>query len=194
MNTFEAPSVEIREGISTHRIRANRTTVLWVSAVCSLALCGPILTGEFRYIPSIVAIIFALAIGTSTILRATIETDCIGNLNIRYLVYSFSDRLENIQVVGEAKFDFRRDNQLGFKRLYEGTRLPCFNVGWFILKNGAVAFVCLTRKRRARAFKTRDGCYILLDPGIARQIQAAIGALPAAQPLYAEGNKANPIN
>ena len=36
-----------------------------------------------------------------------------------------------------------------------------------------VAFVCVSRKRKARALKTRDGCYILLDPRIARRIQTA---------------------
>ena len=178
----------------THSIQANRSTVLWVWAACSMALWGPVLTGEFGYIPGVVAVALAIAVGAGAILRATIEIDGKDNLNIRYLVYSFSDRLENIQDAATPKFDFRRDDQLGFKKLYRGTRLPRFNVGWFVLKNGAVAFACLSRKRRARAFKTRDGCYIFLDPAIVRRIQAVIAAPPAAPPLYTHGNKADRID
>ena len=125
------------------------------------------------------AITLSFAAMISVSLRATVRIDASNRLTIRYLVYSFSDELENIQVAATPKFDFRRDDNLGFKRLYQGTRLPCFNVGWFVLRNGAVAFACVSRKRKARAFKTRDGCYLLVDPRIARRIQAAAGGADA---------------
>ena len=163
----------LEEAVFTHRVRASRTTVLWVLAASSFALFVPVLAGEFGHVPGMLAVMLAFAAMTSVSLRATVEIDSKKRLTIRYLVYSFSDKLENIQVEATPKFDFRRDDRLGFKKLYQGIRLPCFNVGWFVLKNGAVAFVCVSRKRKARALKTRDGCYILVDPRIARRIQAA---------------------
>ena len=162
----------IEEVAFTHRVRASPTTVLWVLAASSFALFAPMLAGEFGHVPGVLAVALAFAAMISVSLRATVEIDSKNRLTIRYLVYSFSDKLENIQVEATPKFDFRRDDTLGFKKLYKGTRLPCFNVGWFVLKNGAVAFVCVSRKRKARALKTRDGCYILVDPRIARRIQA----------------------
>ena len=165
----------------THRISPNRTTVLWIWAGCSIAFCGPALSGEPAQALILFAFAFVIAASTSVSLRATIEIDSGDRLTIRYLIYSFSDRLENIQVEATSKFDFRRDDRLGVKRLYQGTRLPCFKVGWFVLKNGAVAFVCVSRKRRARALKTRDGCYILVDPRIARRIQAVANPCDATR-------------
>ena len=147
--------------------------MLWIWAASSLALGGLALHGgpgqAFGVI--VVALVFAAVTGVS--LRATVEIDANHRLKIRYLIYSFSDKLENIQAAATPKFDFRRDRRLGLKKLYFGTRLPCFNVGWFVLRNGEVAFVCVSRKRTARAFRTHDGCYILVDPRVARHIQAA---------------------
>ncbi|MXY06312.1 MAG: hypothetical protein F4171_16565 [Gammaproteobacteria bacterium] len=156
----------------THKVRARRTTVAFIWGVSSVVLLGPVIAGEIGYVPGLLAITLAFAAMTSVSLRATVEIDSENRLTIRYLCYSFSDDLENIQVAALQKFDFYRDANLGFKKLHRGTRLPCFNVGWFVLRNGAVAFACLSRKRRARALMTRDGCYLLVDPHIARRIQA----------------------
>ena len=167
----ETPRLE--NGALTHRVRAPRTTVLSIWAASLVVLCGPVIAGEIGHLPSLFAITLAFAAMTSVSLRATVEIDSENRLTIRYLSYSFSDELRNIQVATLRKFDFHRDAHLGFKKLHSGTRLPWFNVGWFELRNGAVAFACLSRKRKARALKTRDGCYILVDPHIARRIQAA---------------------
>ena len=158
----------------THRVCARRSTVFWIWAASVAALLGPAIAGGLVQALGLLAVTFAFAAMTSLSLRATVEIDADDRLVIRYLVYSFSDDLRNIDLAATPKFDFRRDDTLGFKRLYQGIRLPCFNVGWFVLRNGGVAFVCVSRKRRARALRTRDGCYILVDPGIARQIQAAV--------------------
>ena len=158
----------------THRVRARRSTVLWIWAASSVVVLGPALAGGLGQALGLLAVTLAFAAMTTVSLRATVEIDADNRLIIRYLVYSFSDELRNIQLAATPKFDFRRDDNLGFKKLYQGTRLPCFNVGWFVLRNGGVAFVCVSRKRRARALRTRDGCYILVDPRIASRIQAAV--------------------
>ena len=165
----------------THRISPNRTTVLWIWAPCSTAFCVPALSGEPAQALILFSFAFVITASTSVSLCATIEIDSGDRLTIRYLVHSFSDRLENLQVEASSKFDFRRDDRLGVKRLYQGTRLPCFKVGWFVPKNGAVAFVCVSRKRRARALRTRDGCYILVDPRIARWIQVVANSRDATR-------------
>ena len=172
----EADARRFAEFALTHRVRASRTTVMWIWAASSILLLGPILSGELGHVPAVLGVTLAFAAMTCVSLRATVEIDSENRLTIRYLLCSFSDELKNIQAAATPKFDFRRDDILGFKRLYRGTQLPCFNVGWFVLRNGAVAFVCLSRKRKARAFRTRDGCYILVDPRIARRIQAACPA------------------
>ena len=156
----------------THRVRAGRTTVLLIWGASSVVLFGPVIAGEIGHLPALFAITLAFAAMTSVSLRATVEIDSQDQLTIRYLSYSFSDELQNIQFAALGKIDFHRDANLGFKRLHSGIRLPSFHVGWFVLRNGAVAFACLSRKRRARALMTRDGCYILVDPHIARRIQA----------------------
>ena len=157
----------------TRNVQAGRTTVLWIWGASALALFGPALAGGLGGVAVLLAVTLAFAVLTSLTLRATVEIDSDNRLTIRYLIYSFSDELENIRAGATPKFDFRRDDNLGVKRLFRGTRLPCFKVGWFVLRNGKVAFVCVSRKRRARALVTRDGCYILVDPRIARWIQSA---------------------
>lgn len=166
-----------------HRVRASRRTVLCVWATSATLLSAPALALGSGHIIAMLAITLAFAVMITVPMHATIEIDSGARLTIRYLIYSFSDRLENIRVQATPKFDFRRDDRLGFRKLYQGTRLPCFNVGWFVLRNGAMAFVCLSRKRNARALKTRDGCYILVDPRIARRIQAVANPCDTRQPL-----------
>ena len=166
-------STRLQKAGLTRNVQAGRTTVLWIWGASSLALFGPALAGGLGSVAVLLAVTLAFAVLTSLTLRATVEIDSDNRLTIRYLVYSFSDELENIRAGATPKFDFRHDDNLGVKRLFRGTRLPCFKVGWFVLRNGKVAFVCVSRKRRARALVTRDGCYILVDPRIARWIQSA---------------------
>ena len=163
-------------GALTHRVSARRSTVIWIWAASLCVVLGPAIVGGWGQALVLLAVTLAFAAMTNLSLRATVEIDAENRLTIRYLVYSFSDELRNIHLTATPKFDFRRDDTLGFKKLYQGIRLPCFNVGWFVLRNGGVAFVCVSRKRKARALRTRDGCYILVDPGIVRQIQAAASA------------------
>ena len=167
-----AETPQLESAALTHRVGARRTTVFLIWGASSVVLLGAVIAGEIGHVPSLFAITLAFAAMTSVSLRATVEIDSENRLTIRYLSYSFSDELRNIQVATLRKFDFHRDAHLGFKKLLSGTRLPWFNVGWFVLRNGAVAFACLSRKRRARALMTRDGCYILVDPHVARRIQA----------------------
>ena len=171
-NPRGAETPRLENGALTHRVRAGRTTAFLIWGASSVLVLGSVIAGEIGHVPGLLAITLAFAAMTSVSLRATVEIDSENRLTIRYLSYSFSDDLRNIQVAALRKFDFHRDAHLGFKKLHSGTRLPCFNVGWFVLRNGAVAFACLSRKRRARALMTRDGCYILVDPHVARRIQA----------------------
>lgn len=139
----------------------------------SLAFAGPALTGGLLPLLGMTIAALASAGMAGYALRATIRIQFRDRLTIRYLVYTFTERLENIQIVPTPKFDFRRHKKLGVKRLCRGTRLPHFYVGWFVLRNGSVAFVCVSRKQKALAFRTHDGCYILVDPRIARRIRSA---------------------
>ena len=82
----------------------------------------------------------------------------------------FDERLDNLEPASSPKFDFKHDRDLGLKRRFVGTSLRRFRVGWFFLENGGLAFVCLTRKHRARAIATKDGRYLVLDPRVARNI------------------------
>ena len=156
-----------------HRIRASRKTVGCVSMASALAISGPALFSEPWHLVNLIVLVPAFVAMTSATLRATIEMDAQGMLSIHCPLFRFCHQLDNLKLAGVPKIDFRRDEQFGLKRLYRGTRLPSFNVGWFVLKNDAVAFVCLSGKRKARTLKTHDGFYILVDPRIARKIEAA---------------------
>jgi len=103
-------------------------------------------------------------------LATTIEVDG-GRLRIRNFMTSFEDRVDNIQPDCSAKFDYRGDERFALRRRLLGTTLYNFRVGWFLLQDGSPAFACLSRQHRARAFTTRDGCRVLLDPGVARRLQ-----------------------
>ena len=177
-----AATPRLENAALTHRVRAGRSTVFLIWGASSVVLFGAVIAGEIGHVLGLLAITLAFAAMTSVSLRATVEIDSQDRLTIRYLSCSFSDELQNIQFAPLGKIDFHRDADLGFKKLHSGIRLPSFHVGWFVLRNGAVAFACLSRKRRARALMTRDGCYILVDPHIARRIQAfaAKSGLPFA--------------
>ena len=109
-------------------------------------------------------------------LQATIAVEG-DSITVRYLGTSFQDQLSNFEPASTKKFDYRQDRRFGLKRLFRGIHLRGFCVGWFVLRDASVAFVCLSRKRRARALTTRDGYTLMLDPGIARRIERR---LPAA--------------
>lgn len=169
----------------TYRIRANRATVLSIWAAYSFAFFLPALMSGPLHLLGMAIATLASATMASLALRATIKVKAGDRLTIRYLIHSLTVRLENIEVVPTPRFDFRRHRKLGVKRLYQGTRLPGFHAGWFVLRNGSVAFVCVSRKRKASAFKTHNGCYILVDPRIARRIRNAADA--SVDPSRARG-------
>lgn len=112
----------------------------------------------------------AIAVIVTQHLATTIEVDG-DRLRIRNLMTSFEDRVDNIQPACSAKFDYRDDERFALRRRLLGTTLYNFRVGWFLLRDGSPAFACLSRQHRARAFTTRDGCRVLLDPGVARRLQ-----------------------
>lgn len=112
-------------------------------------------------------------------LRATIDIDQ-ESISIQYLSTSFEDRLDNLKPCASAKFNYIDDRELGLKKLFRGIQLRCFCVGWFVLNNRSVAYVCVSRKQRARMIETRDGYYLLLDPGIARRIERHLDERPLA--------------
>lgn len=157
-------------------IRARGKTVVSISLASALALSVPVLINELQFIFIVPPVALAFAAMIALALRADIWVDARNRLHVRYLVYSFSTKLKHLQRAPTPKFDFRRDEELGLARMYQGTRVPSFRVGWFLLRNQSVAFACVTRKRRAQAFKIRKGLYLVVDPALARQIQVAANA------------------
>lgn len=120
---------------------------------------------------AIAGLLVAAAIAATLLHLSTkivVEDD---ELSIRTWTTSFHEQVHNLNPALETKVDFRHDERYGLKRLFRGTNLRGFRVGWFVLNDGTVAFVCLTRKRRARAVTTRDGYCLLLDPWLARRIE-----------------------
>jgi len=93
------------------------------------------------------------------------------DIHIRYLNHELQDNIDNLVPVASPKFDYRKDERHGLKKLHAGTRLHGFAVGWFTLKNDDVAFSCVTRKSRARFFESRDGYLLILDPRVASKIE-----------------------
>ena len=98
-------------------------------------------------------------------------------VRIHYWSTTFVDSVKNLRDGPGEKFDFRKDEQRALNRLRLGTRLLGFYVGWYSLKDGSPAFVCLTRKHRARRFRTNDGVSLVLDPGVARKLEHALPAV-----------------
>lgn len=88
---------------------------------------------------------------------------------------SFKMAVDNLAVTSSAKFDYRHDSEMSLKRRFYSMVLRRFRVGWYVLENDTLAFVCLTRRERARAIATKDGRYLLLDPGIARSLELYLG-------------------
>lgn len=88
---------------------------------------------------------------------------------------SFKMSVDNLEVTPSAKFDYRHDAEMSLKRRFYSMVLRRFRVGWYVLENDILAFVCLTRRARARAIATKDGRYLLLDPGIARSLEFYLG-------------------
>ena len=163
-------------------IRARGKWVVSISVLSALTLSLPSLINELQYIFIVPPIALAFAAMIAAALRAEIWVDARNRLHVRYLVHSFSTKLKHLQRAPTPKFDFRRDGELGLARLYQGTRVPSFMVGWFLLRNDAVAFACVTRRRRAQAFKIRKGLYLVVDPAIARQIHFAATAACSRRP------------
>ena len=154
-------------------IRVRGRAAVSISLASALTLSVPLLVNEIQYIFIVPPITLAFAAMITVALRADIWVDAKNRLHVRYLIHSFSTKLKHLQRAPTPKFDFRHDGELGLARMYQGTRVPSFRVGWFLLRNKAVAFACITRKRQAQAFKIRKGLYLVVDPAMARQIQCA---------------------
>ena len=172
----------MRKGNSMERtIRARGKAVISISLVSALALSVPFFIDEPQNIVMVLPIAIAFAAMLAVALRAEIWVDARNRLHVRYLVHSFSVKLRHLQRAPSPKFDFRRHGELGLARMYQGTRVPSFRVGWFLLRNRSVAFACVTRKHRARAFEIRKGLYLVVDPALARQIQNAANVACSAK-------------
>lgn len=91
-------------------------------------------------------------------------------LRIDYLLVSCDASIDDLSSEVSQKFDYRRDPEFGLDTLLLGTRLFGFHVGFYKLKDGSTAYVCLSRKKHARAITAENGFKLLLDPGIAKRV------------------------
>jgi len=157
-------------------LRPGRQALLSLAAiVCAAELVLLLVLGVDAGRSLIAAALSALAVAwvVAQHLATTIELDG-DRLRIRNLMTSFEDRIDNIEPDCSAKFDYRADRRFALRRRLLGTTLYNFRVGWFLLRDGSPAFACLSRQHRARALTTRDGCRVLLDPGVARRLQRSM--------------------
>lgn len=128
------------------------------------------------YVSGIVSLATSLTLFS---LKAVIKID--GDvLEIDYVRATFADKLSNIKTEATEKFLFKDDPLLALGKLYLGTRIIGFYVGWYTLKDGSAAYVCVSRRRRARALATKDGVRLILDPGIAKALSKRIDELTTA--------------
>lgn len=154
-------------------IQPQPTSLTILGFAVGLPLCGLLV---LSHIPPLSALFWSSLVALTCValasqLRATIQVGQ-DRIRIQYLLTSFADRLGNIEPQASEKFDFRTDERLGLKRLYLGTRLFGFYVGWYVLRDDSVAFVCVSRKHRARRLSTKDGHQLILDPGTAREVES----------------------
>ena len=174
----DGSETELTEPTPIHiQIRPNRFSLLTVGLTVWLALSlGFALAG----VAMLSTLVLATAVGAACALMVyQLHADIylIGDeVRIHYWSTSFVDSVANLADGPGPKYDFRHDETKGLKRLWQGTRLIGFYVGWYSLNDDSPAFVCLTRKHRARRFKTTDGVSLVLDPGVARQLDNALPA------------------
>jgi len=153
-------------------VRPGETTLLFL-AVCftiPTVLFAAALDVELKMLVALGAIFLVNSYLFWITLSVNIEVSN-DEVYIRYLHHSFRDKVSNLMPEASPKFDFKSDENLSLKKLYSGTRLLGFAVGWFTLKDDRVAFTCLTRKKRARFFSSKDGYLLILDPSVASKIE-----------------------
>ncbi|XOV85520.1 MAG: hypothetical protein ACFHXK_10470 [bacterium] len=142
--------------------------------VTAAATFGMLLVGLLSSMTTFEAVILSAFIGAIALLmmfqlQAVVKVEE-GRLRINCMFASFVDTIDNLQPEVSDKFLFRSDETYALSKLYLGTRVLGFYVGWYTLKDGSVAFACISRKRHARALSTKDGVRLILDPGLARLI------------------------
>jgi hypothetical protein len=142
--------------------------------VASAATIGMLLVGLLSTMSVFEAVTLAFFIGAIALLmmfqlQAVVKVEE-GRIRINYLFASFVDKIDNLKPEVSDKFLFRSDEKYALTKLYLGTRVIGFYVGWYALKDGSVAFACVSRKRHARVLSTKDGVRLVLDPGLARLI------------------------
>jgi len=115
-----------------------------------------------------VLIVVAVAF-LSLMLSATIKLSD-GKICISTLTCNFERPVDSISEKVSPKFPYHEDPEYGLKKRLLGSHLSGFHVGWFVLNNDSVGFVCVTRKKRARALYIGDNCFLVLDPSIAKEI------------------------
>lgn len=145
--------------------------------VAGAATAGMLFVGLLSTMSTFEAVTLAFFIGAIALLmmfqlRAVVSVED-DRLRINCMFASFVDKIDNLEPDVSDKFLFRSDEKYALSKLYLGTRVLGFYVGWYTLKDGSVAFACVSRKRHARALSTKDGVRLVLDPGLARQIASA---------------------
>ncbi len=145
--------------------------------VAGAAAVGMLLIGLLSSMSTFEAITLSLFIGVIALLmmfqlQAVVKVEE-GRLRINCMFASFVDKIDNLKPEVSDKFLFRSDEKYALRKLYLGTRVLGFYVGWYTLKDGSVAFACVSRKRHARALSTKDGVRLVLDPGLARLIASS---------------------
>lgn len=148
-----------------------RIILVLLSLPLALAFLFRDMEADFLLICVLFIVLFSLSLWFAMTVRITLEN---GHIHIRYLNYQYYDSLDNFYPEASSKFSYRQDKQLGLKHMLSGTNLKGFKVGWCELKNEAPGFICLTRRKNARALAAKDGTYLLLDPSVAEQVENCI--------------------
>lgn len=142
--------------------------------VALFATSGMLIIGLLSAMTTLEVTTLALFIGAIALLmmfqlQAVIKVED-GRLQINCMFASFVDKIDNLKPEVSDKFLFRSDKKYALDKLYLGTRVLGFYVGWYTLKDGSVGFACVSRKRHACAISTKDGVRLILDPSVARTI------------------------
>lgn len=133
-----------------------------------------------------VLIVLAVAF-LSFMLSATIKMQD-DKIRISTLTCNFESPIDSISENVSPKFSYHEDPEYGLKKHVLGSHLSGFHVGWFVLNNDSVGFVCVTRKKRARAIYIGENCFLVLDPSIAKKIVKY-----GQQPEEDNPKQANPV-
>ncbi len=111
-------------------------------------------------IAAVVLVVLLIVIIPLLSFRVTVDDDRIEcrSLFMYRMVIRRGD-VENISIVNLEEHPGLRPTTRTF-----GTGLPGYSLGWFRLKNGAEAFLAVSRRGDAVVIRLRDGRYVILAP------------------------------